>query len=1197
MNDAPRVFLSYAREDGEAFAAALRARLAAEEPEVTLWQDRSEMEGGVGWWRQVEEALEKVSFLVIVMTPAALRSANTAKEWRRARQAAVCVYPVKGVPDDRIDYASLPRWMRKAHFFDLEREWETFVRHLKSPCRATRVPFMAPDLRADFVERPGKLDQLLRRLLGEDRVHPVTITTALHGAGGFGKTTLAAALCHHEDVAGAFDDGILWVTLGQAPDLRLELTKLYAALTGERPGFVDAEDAAIELARALEDKNCLIVVDDVWNPAHLKPFLRGGKGCARLVTTRQFEVASGARRVDVDEMLPAEAVRVLAPFIDPSPEESRRLRALARRLGEWPVLLKLASSTLRQRVERGETPARAIEHLNHALDRRGVTAFDRTDAAERSDAVSRTLEVSLDLLTGEERQRLIELSVFPEDTEVPLSAVAALWERDAFDAEELVQRLDGHSLVEFDLPRGSFRIHDILRAFLAGRVADPAALHARLVDAWGDPYHLPSPYAWTYVSHHLVGAGREAELRRLLLDPSWIEAKLEASDIGALLADYERFRGDVALERLQSAIRLSAHVLGQGKEQLLPQLLGRIGGDELALRSALEAKAAARRGPWLRPKTQSLTAPGGPLIRTLVRDPHGITAVAVLPDGRRVVLGSGTGTLTLWDLEEGVELCAMEGHTDWITALAIVSSSGGPRIASGSSDGTLSLWDVEASRTVARWQAHRGWIRGVAATPRGDRLVSAAHDHTLKVWEATSGRELATWLGHEGPVTGVVVSADGRQAVSGSDDLTLKVWDLESGSALATWEGHSAWIRALASTPDGRSVVSGSLDGALMVWDVESGTPRVKWAAPGATIGALAVCAGGRLVLFAYDDGTLALWNIETGERVTVLEGHTDLVRAVATTPDGRRVVSGSLDGTAKVWDVDAALAVRARRRHYGEVSALALAGQAQRVVCASRSGLQVLKLADASPLWTWEGKGARIRALATTPDGARIATGCEDHVIRIWDTGQAKVVTALTGHIDRVTAVALGAEGRRLVSGSHDGAVKVWDVTEGRELWTQRAHRRWITALAITPTGDVVSASHDQHVRVWELETGIGLFASVASPKWVTALAVTPRGGRIVCGSADGMLVVRDLRNLAELVSWNAHPAPVTSLGITRDSTRVVSGSEDGTIRVWRLDDGAPVTAFHAESPVRALVVADDLTIMVAEASGRIHLLQLEGG
>jgi hypothetical protein len=41
----PRVFLSYARSDGEQFAACSRKRL--EDEHIPLWQDRIGMEGGL----------------------------------------------------------------------------------------------------------------------------------------------------------------------------------------------------------------------------------------------------------------------------------------------------------------------------------------------------------------------------------------------------------------------------------------------------------------------------------------------------------------------------------------------------------------------------------------------------------------------------------------------------------------------------------------------------------------------------------------------------------------------------------------------------------------------------------------------------------------------------------------------------------------------------------------------------------------------------------------------------------------------------------------------------------------------------------------------------------------------------------------------------------------------------------------------
>ena len=41
-------------QDGEAFAATLRHRLTTEEPEITLWQDRAELEGGRGERTQIK---------------------------------------------------------------------------------------------------------------------------------------------------------------------------------------------------------------------------------------------------------------------------------------------------------------------------------------------------------------------------------------------------------------------------------------------------------------------------------------------------------------------------------------------------------------------------------------------------------------------------------------------------------------------------------------------------------------------------------------------------------------------------------------------------------------------------------------------------------------------------------------------------------------------------------------------------------------------------------------------------------------------------------------------------------------------------------------------------------------------------------------------------------------------------------------
>jgi hypothetical protein len=170
--DRKGVFISYARSDGEEFAANLRERLKAEG--IEPWRDRDALEGGRDWWLQITEALDHVRFMARVVTPNALKSDIVRKEWRYARQQGVCVYPIKGSTE--IDFDSLPRWMRDAHFYDLGAiennltgpEWKTFVNDLNKTPDARRVPFMVEDLPEDFVQRPGEFDQLLKLLLDEN---------------------------------------------------------------------------------------------------------------------------------------------------------------------------------------------------------------------------------------------------------------------------------------------------------------------------------------------------------------------------------------------------------------------------------------------------------------------------------------------------------------------------------------------------------------------------------------------------------------------------------------------------------------------------------------------------------------------------------------------------------------------------------------------------------------------------------------------------------------------------------------------------------------------------------------------------------------------------------------------------------------------------------------------------------------------
>ena len=149
----PRVFISYARADGELFANELRQLL--EEQNIPLWQDRTNMEGGRDWWLQIVEALNTVEFMVVVMTPAALSSPIVRQEWRYARQQGVCIYPIKATSN--LDFKHVPRWMSSVHWYDLALEQTKFLRDLSRTCEKRYIPFMVNDIPDYFVPRPRRI--------------------------------------------------------------------------------------------------------------------------------------------------------------------------------------------------------------------------------------------------------------------------------------------------------------------------------------------------------------------------------------------------------------------------------------------------------------------------------------------------------------------------------------------------------------------------------------------------------------------------------------------------------------------------------------------------------------------------------------------------------------------------------------------------------------------------------------------------------------------------------------------------------------------------------------------------------------------------------------------------------------------------------------------------------------------------------
>lgn len=113
-----------------------------------------------------------------------------------------------------------------------------------------------------------------------------------------------------------------------------------------------------------------------------------------------------------------------------------------------------------------------------------------------------------------------------------------------------------------------------------------------------------------------------------------------------------------------------------------------------------------------------------------------------------------------------------------------------------------------------------------------------------------------------------------------------------------------------------------------------------------------------------------------------------------------------------------------------------------------------------------------------------------------------------LKGHTGKLRAVAYSPDGSRLATAGDAGVTLVWDVASGRPVTTiaqpdsasvRRADERRVWRLAFSPDGELL-ATATQHVRVWRAADG----AAVAFPAGLgesrePSLAFTPDGSLLV--------------------------------------------------------------------------------------------------
>jgi len=321
----------------------------------------------------------------------------------------------------------------------------------------------------------------------QSTIDPDSFGTTVTGAGGFGKTFIATALCHHPVTKEEFKDGIVFIELGpQATDPSMKLSQLYHLLTGHniKQGDVNYAEQEINQLTSLYCRNLLVIIDDVWHVEDAEPIVKAFSNCKIVLTTRMNDIEQyipTKQVVSVGPMKQSEAISLLTSgVIDISQllqEDVSLLDELAQDVHLWPLLLSLLRGQLSHNLKLHQfSYHETIQRVQAKLHDNGLIAFDKNNIEKsRKFAVKICIEATLELLP----QLLIKcikiLTLFIGiGTSVQTVVLHKLWNITDQEANDIIDQLWAFGLIQFsELPIPSYKplqhcveVHSVISQYI-----------------------------------------------------------------------------------------------------------------------------------------------------------------------------------------------------------------------------------------------------------------------------------------------------------------------------------------------------------------------------------------------------------------------------------------------------------------------------------------------------------------------------------------------------------------------------------------------------------------------------------------------------------------------------------------------------------------------------------------------------------
>ncbi|MEM6353398.1 MAG: WD40 repeat domain-containing protein, partial [Cyanobacteria bacterium P01_D01_bin.14] len=296
-------------------------------------------------------------------------------------------------------------------------------------------------------------------------------------------------------------------------------------------------------------------------------------------------------------------------------------------------------------------------------------------------------------------------------------------------------------------------------------------------------------------------------------------------------------------------------------------------------------------------------------------------------------------------------------------------------------------------------------------------------------------------------------------------------------------------------------------------------------------------------------------------------------------------LASGSDDGTVRLWDFQTQTLIKSFQSHASRVWSVAFfrqtVGQKERLLLASGGDDQTVMVASVvsepaglEPIKTLRGYANSIRAieLVQVPGAAvdLVVGGGDDNDLKVWKVQDGKPLSRepqrLVGHMGRIWSVSVHVPSGQIATGSDDHSVRLWDLHTGQCQTTLAWHKHWVRAVTFSPDGKfLASAGDDRLIQLWKMPTVEQHRTLTKHRHWVTTLAFSRDSHYLASGSDDRQVILWDVQTGKQLRVFEYHQHRVRSVAFGPNNL-LASASDDCSVAIWNLDSdqARPVHVFE---------------------------------